>query len=50
MTQENKDKLKSLLFNVKAITYESFENEEDPFVGIYFNELMEIIDNFDINK
>ena len=44
MTQEDKDKLKSLLFNSKAITCESFENEDDPFVGIYFNDLIKIID------
>jgi hypothetical protein len=44
MTQEDKDKLKSLLFNTKAITYESFKNEDDPFIGIYFNDLTEIID------
>ena len=44
MLQENKNKLKSLLFNAKAIAYESFKNEDDPFVGIYFNDLIEIID------
>jgi hypothetical protein len=42
--QENKDKLKSLLFNAKSITYESFKNEDDPLVAIYFNNLIEIID------
>lgn len=44
MTQEDRDKFKSLLFNKKAITYDAFNNDNDPFVGIYFNELVEIID------
>lgn len=43
MTQEEKDNLKNILFQHKAITYIDY-TKEDPFLGIFFNDLVKILE------
>ena len=49
MTQEDKDRLKELLFQKKAITYDGY-HDDDPFVGIYLNELVKLLDEYESNR
>lgn len=42
MTDEQKQKLRDLLADCKATASSSYE-EKDPFVGIYFEDLCEVI-------
>lgn len=41
MTQEEKEKLRNILYNKKCI---ADYREEDPFVGIYFNDLIDLFE------
>ena len=43
MTQEQQDKLRRALYNAKFTT-DAYD--ENPFVGIYFNDLLDIIHDF----
>lgn len=43
MTQEQQDKLRMALYNAKFTTD---AEDENPFVGIYFNDLLDIIHDF----
>ena len=43
MTQEQKQKLRKLLYNNKWITD---INDDDPFVGIYFSDLIDLLEDY----
>ena len=43
MTNEEKEKLKDLLYNSKFIVN---RDVEDPFVGIYFVDLIDLLDDY----
>lgn len=43
MTQEEKEKLRNILYNKKCI---ADYREEDPFVGIYFNDLINLLEDY----
>lgn len=41
---EEKAKLKNILFQNKAITYDEYNNERNPFVVIFFDNLIKILE------
>ncbi len=41
ITQEEKEKLRNILYNKKCI---ADYREEDPFVGIYFSDLIDLLE------
>lgn len=41
MIQENKELLKNILFQKKGITYDDYKRKNDPYVGLYFDELIQ---------
>lgn len=43
MTQEQQDKLRRALYNAKFTTD---AHDENPFVGVYFNDLLDIIKDY----
>lgn len=43
MTPEEKERLKDLLYQAKFITD---KENEDPFVGIYFVDLIDLLDDY----
>ena len=43
MTQEQQDKLRRALYNAKFTTD---AHDENPFVGVYFNDLLDIIEDY----
>ena len=43
MTQEQQDTLRRALYNAKFTTD---AHDEDPFVGVYFNDLLDIIKDY----
>lgn len=43
MTNEEKEKLKDLLYQAKFITD---KENEDPFVGIYLTDLIDLLDDY----
>ena len=43
MTNEEKERLKNLLYNSKFIVN---RDVEDPFVGIYFVDLIDLLDDY----
>ena len=43
MTSEEKEKLKDLLYQAKFITD---KENEDPFVGIYFTDLVDLLNDY----
>lgn len=46
MTQEQKEKIRNILYNNKCIAdYE----EEDPFVGIYFSDLIDLLEDYKLD-
>ena len=45
MTQEEKEKLRNILYNKKCI---ADYREEDPFVGIYFSDLIDLLEDYEI--
>lgn len=46
MTQEQKEKIRNILYNNKCI---ADYNEEDPFVGIYFSDLIDLLEDYKLN-
>lgn len=42
MTQEQKEKIRNILYNNKCI---ADYKEEDPFVGIYFSDLIDLLED-----
>ena len=47
MTEEQKEKIRNILYNNKCIAdYE----EEDPFVGIYFSDLIDLLEDYKLNR
>ena len=47
MTQEEKEKLRNILYEKKLI---ADYKDEDPFVGIYFSDLIDLLINYKLNK
>lgn len=47
MTQEEKERLRNILYNKKCI---ADYREEDPFVGIYFNDLIDLLVDYKLNR
>lgn len=47
MTQEEKERLKDLLYQTKHITDKEVE---EPFVGIYLTDLIDLLDDYKNNK
>lgn len=47
MTQEQKEKLRKILYQLKYITD---SEEKDPFVGIYFSDLIDLLDEYKSNR
>lgn len=47
MTQEEKEKLRNLLYEKKLI---ADYREVDPFVGIYFNDLIDLLEDYKLNS
>jgi len=47
MTQEEKEKLRKILYQLKYITD---SEEKDPFVGIYFSDLINLLDEYKLNR
>lgn len=46
MTQEEKEKLRNILYNKKCI---ADYREEDPFVGIYFSDLIDLLEDYKLH-
>lgn len=46
MIQEEKEKLRDILYNKKCI---ADYREEDPFVGIYFSDLIDLLENYKLD-
>ena len=46
MTQEEKEKLRNILYNKKCI---ADYREEDPFVGIYFDDLIDLFEEYKLS-
>lgn len=46
MTQEEKEKLRNILYNKKCI---ADYREEDPFVGIYFSDLINLLEDYKLH-
>lgn len=44
MTQEEKEKLRDILYNKKCI---ADYREEGPFVGIYFSDLIDLLEDYE---
>lgn len=44
MTQEQQDKLRRALYNAKFTTD---AHDENPFVGVYFNDLLDVLHDFE---
>ena len=40
-----REKLKSELFEHKNITYDAYENDSDPYVGVFFEQLADIVES-----
>lgn len=47
MTQEEKEKLRKILYQLKYITD---SEEEDPFVGIYFSDLIDLLEDYKLER
>lgn len=47
MTQEQKEKLRKILYQLKYITD---SGEKDPFVSIYFSDLIDLLDEYKSNR
>ena len=47
MTEEQKEKLRKLLYQLKYITD---SEEKDPFVGIYFSDLIDLLEDYKLNR
>lgn len=47
MTQEDKEKLRKILYQLKYITD---SEEKDPFVGIYFTDLIDLLEEYKLNR
>jgi hypothetical protein len=46
MTQEQKEKIRNILYNNKCI---ADYKEEDPFVGIYFSDLIDLLEDYKLD-
>lgn len=46
-TEEQKEKLRKILYQLKYITN---SEEEDPFVGIYFSDLIDLLEDYKLNR
>lgn len=46
MTQEQQEKIRNILYNNKCI---ADYNEEDPFVGIYFSDLILLLEEYKLD-
>ena len=44
---EDKEILKNILFQKKGITYDDYKCENDPYVGLYFDELIKCLEEYD---
>lgn len=47
MTQEEKEKLRKILYQLKYITN---SEEKDPFVGIYLSDLIDLLVDYKLNR
>lgn len=47
MTEEEKEKLRKILYQLKFITD---SKEKDPFVGIYFSDLIDLLVDYKLNR
>ena len=47
MAEEEKEKLRKILYQLKYIT--DFE-KKDPFVGIYFSDLVDLLNDYKLNR
>lgn len=47
MTQEEKEKLRKILYQLKYITD---SKKEDPFIGIYFSDLIDLLVDYKLNR
>lgn len=47
ITQEEKEKLRKILYQLKYITD---SEEKNPFVGIYFNDLIDLLVDYKLNR
>lgn len=47
MTQEEKEKLRNILYQLKYI---NDSEEKDPFVGIYFSDLIDLLEDYKLNR
>jgi hypothetical protein len=47
MTKEQKEKLRKILYQLKYITD---SEEKDPFVGIYFSDLIDLLEEYKLNR
>lgn len=48
MTQEQKEKIRNILYNKKCIA-DYYYYEEDPFVGIYFSDLILLLEDYKLD-
>ena len=48
MTQEQKEKIRNILYNNKCIA-DYYYYEEDPFVGIYFSDLILLLEDYKLD-
>ena len=44
---EDKKLLKNILFQKKGITYDDYKYKNDPYVGLYFDELIKCLEEYD---
>lgn len=44
---EDKELLKNILFQKKGITYDDYKYKNDPYVGLYFDELIKCLEEYD---
>lgn len=47
MIQEDKKLLKNIVFQKKGITYDDYKCKNNPYVGLYFDELIECLEEYD---
>ena len=47
MTEEQEEKIRNILYNNKCI---ADYNEKDPFVGIYFSDLILLLEEYKLNR
>ncbi len=50
MEQEEKDKLKNILFQYEGITYDDFYKDNNPFVGLFLDTLIKAIEEYERSR